>query len=178
MRRLRNRMDCHVNEPRYRHMHLWRARGFTLAEVMVALAVISVAVTIGITLYSAAATIGQNTRSAQAASTLAVEALAALRNHPHDYVWPALQTGEQVEIKARSGEQACSAPSVLPIEPRANRREAAFYTRCAWQAYARLPEEHAPYMELAIVIRWNAAGQARAFTLTTLAPRALAEGGA
>lgn len=153
-------------------------RGFTLLEIVVALAVMAVAVSILVALYQASSVFAAQNEETRKAVSLAEEHLTDILLNPAAYVWPALTPGKAMEIHSTAGEQRVEPPKSLPPDKTAGLRERSAYEIYAWRAFARLPEENAPYIELTVVIEWQSRGRNRDFALTTFAPKPSSGGAA
>lgn len=159
---------------------LRRRRGFTLFEILVAVAVLGVGITFFVSLFTSSKTLAQSCQNQTVAVSLAQEKLQEIVSNPAQYDWriESLAPGKQVEITVRQPANADSAtpakrqpitpPSLMPVEPSASRREEAFYDKFSWQAYMRLPQADAAYAELTVVIRWQEQGQDKVFALSSL----------
>ncbi len=169
--------------------------GFTLFEVLAALAVLGIATGIFASLFVASMNIGHLNQSSAMAASLAEEQLLIIRNHPQGFAWPdaatlalgafapvtALErpaTGP-AETKSSTVElSATTLPAMMPFDPSAYTRARNFYEQYTWQAFARLPEPDAGYLEVATVIRWQEKGKPQSITLTSAVARSVVEGGA
>ncbi len=153
-----------------------RQRGFTLVEVLAALAVISVAITVIITLFVASVTLAKTNRSRKVAAAFAQEQLELLQRQPGLFEWPTLDTpGQLMSVTATSGTATLSAPEAMPAVEAAAQREEAFYDAFTWEAFARLPRADAAHVELTVVVRWAPQTRGSAFILTSAMPRASVE---
>ena len=156
-----------------------RRRGFTLVEILVALAVMSVAVSVFLSLFTASLDLAQSNRNKTIAASLAEEQMAALLRAPNQYDWhlQKASSGELVEITAAAsnGENdgRFTPPGVLPVLPQASTREEILYAKFSWHAYCRLPRADANYLEVTVAVRWSEEGRARVVTLTSSASRML-----
>ena len=77
------------------------ARGFTLVEVVIALAVLTVATTILISMLGRGVALGEHSRHRTAAANIGDSILAEIQARPNAYVWPSFEdliSGELVEI--------------------------------------------------------------------------------
>ena len=175
-----------------------RTGGFTLIEILVALAVTSVAITIFVQCFSFSLALARSGRNENIAAALAEEHLQALLRSPERYDWHAdhAAPGQLVEVtmagevqqKAASGQppnpkqadviRPCMPPEVLPVNPRASSREEAMYRAFSWQAFQKVSGPDASHVEITVVVRWMDAGRSQLFALTSLAPRLLLTRGA
>jgi len=147
--------------------------GFTLIEILVALAVLGVATSLIVSLYARSVSLGQQDRSRRAAYTVVEARLADLSLNPTAYTWPdadALASGELVQIGATNGGSAL-VPTTLPPLADANRREKEFYGRFATSAYARGSDEFPQLLEVTVVVNWTQEGRTQTASLTTAMPR-------
>lgn len=142
--------------------------GFTLMEVVVSLAVIAVAATIGISLFADSYAVGNDVRDRRAAQRLAEEILSDMRRDPASFVWPAAT--DQLQPVTRKDDSAQSmAPSVGATYEAANRRVESQYNKFRWHAYVKAAPG-SKTAELTVVVSWIRGGRTRGFTLTSLAP--------
>ena len=153
-----------------------RQQGFTFIEILAALAVISIATTIVITLFTASVTLAKSNRSRAVAATLAQEQIDLLTRQPGQFDWPAFDRPGQLEpVVAKSGANTVQPPVALPTAEDAARREASFYDAFTWEAFATLPAEQAQYVELTVVVKWAPSGPGGSLVLTSAIPRANVE---
>ena len=157
--------------------------GFTLIEILVALAVLSVGVTIFVSLFSSSLALSQSSRNQTVAASLAEEQVQLLLHRPAQYDWhlETAKPGELVEVTVPNASERyhpCDPPSVLPVEPSASMREQNLYDGFTWQAFRKTPSADAGYMEVTVVVRWIEAGRPRLFALTSAVPRSLITGAA
>ncbi|MBM3290504.1 MAG: prepilin-type N-terminal cleavage/methylation domain-containing protein [Candidatus Hydrogenedentes bacterium] len=146
--------------------------GFTLMEVIVALAIIAVAATISVRMFGQSFTAGSDVRDRRAAFGHAEELLADMQRDPASFVWPAANDQLQPVAK-KDGHVKVAPPAVRATYPRANNAIVAQYDKFSWRAYVKLPAG-AKTCELTAVVSWVRGGKTRSVTLTALAPRAVA----
>ena len=130
--------------------------GFTLPELLTALAVLAMASTIGISMYTSSADIADIRRTRIIGMSLAQEQLTRLTNQPELFQWPTLDgaPGSMEEIVPRDdGGHKFQAPSVSTTTRRANMASANFYDQFSWQAYATLPSANAHYADVCVIVR-------------------------
>lgn len=159
------------------------ATGFTLIEVMVALAILSVAVTVLATTIVSGVELAKSNRSDRVAAAAAEAQMTRLLHWPDRVAWPTaeeLNSGEPVELLLveeidQIGPRPIEKPNVMATDRRAQRLEAGFYDRYSWEAYVRAPGPDAPYLELTVLIRWKERGQFDYFALTQAIARSRVE---
>lgn len=157
-----------------------RAAGFTLFEMLVALAVLGVATGAIAALFGASMTIAANNRDVRIATSVADECLHALIGHPERYRWtPDAQhlfdLFPVVPGSLTEGNADVTPPSAMPVEPAAAERTQNEYKRFRWEAYGRLPAENAGYYEVTVVVRWTNGGRSKLVALTSTVARSRVE---
>lgn len=157
--------------------------GFTLLELLTAIAIMSVGTFVIVSLFASSITLADINRSRKVAAALAEEQLASLTTKPEIYVWPdlrSLEPGDLAEVRLQGTEPGVpnpvTPPSALPPARAAQDREMNFYDGFSWQAFARLPSRDAGYVEVTVVVRWVCQGREDLITLTSSVPRAQVEG--
>ena len=153
--------------------------GFTLIEVLVALAVLGVATTIIVGLYASSVSLGQRDRSRRAAYTVAEDRLADLTLNPSACTWPdadALASGELVQIGVPGAGDASFLPATLPPVASVYADEKEFYGRFTASAYARGSVESPQLTEVTVVVNWIQDGRKQTASLTTAIPRPVTGG--
>lgn len=151
---------------------LGSSAGFTLIEVIVALAVIGVAATIGVSMFGQSYAAGTDVRDRRAAHKLAEEILAEMQRDPASFAWPA--PADQLQpVTKKDASTASARPAVRATYPAANNRIDAQYGMYAWRGYVKLPAD-LKTCELTVVVSWVRAGRLRSVTLTALAPLGVA----
>ena len=142
--------------------------GFTLMEVVVAVAILGVAISIFVSLYSGSLSLAETGKSRSIAVVLAEGQLNAILDNPDAFRW---ESGEgQVDIRLGTDDPAAgnafSAPGALPPEARARDWQVNTYEEFRWQAFAN-PAESAPYHEVTLVVRWTEGGRNEVIALTS-----------
>jgi len=156
-------------------------RGFSLLELLVALAVISVAGTVYVSFYSSSLGLAKTARNRAVAASLAEEHLSAILRHPEHFLWqkPAEPGVEQFPIALADDDPKAGnpveRPAAMPADEAADRNQAAVYDAFRWKAYGRLPSLTAAYYEVTGVIHWEEAGREQLLSLTSAVPRAAAD---
>jgi len=149
----------------------YRERAFTLLEIVVALAVMAVAVSIIVTLYQASAVFAAQARELRIATDLAQERLVDIKIHPSHYRCASLSADAPVEIEAADKTTSFDPPKSLPPNQAAGTRELNAYQMYSWRAFAKLPQADSNLVELTVVVSWQSLGRNRSFALTTYAPK-------
>jgi prepilin-type N-terminal cleavage/methylation domain-containing protein len=148
--------------------------GFTLIEVVVAIFVMGVAVSVGLSLYAASYSLARDSRLVRIAADLAAEQAQQIEANPGQFTWPALEPGEPrslLPVGAEEGPQPFAPPSALPPEERSGRKALTEFEGFTWQAYASRPEGADAFAEVTVVVHWTFEGKPKHFTLTTLVAR-------
>ena len=151
--------------------------GFTLLELMTALAVIGVAATVFLRLFSSSVSLAVASLSHEVAVHLAEEYLATIQSSPERFDWPDLEDTASGEIQSiiPIEESFPAPPESMPNLRRAYNRDRSFYRDFSWAAFAVLPEGDAQYVEVLVEISWTDEGYLRRFSLGSIVPRSLAE---
>ena len=147
-------------------------------EVLVALAIISVATWIIISLFTGSLKLEKNARSMRVAADLARARLADITARPEAYVWPAAdalgaEQGAPLTLKESASGDAFAQPAVLPAEPLAREREKRFYDKFSWEAYVKHPAAGRGYYEVIVVVGWQEASRPKQLVLTGSIPTAM-----
>lgn len=154
-----------------------RRAGFTLLEMLAALAVIGVATGVIIQLFTASLDLSANSRHQRVASSLAEEALHAIVANPAAYDWSGVTGPDLARVNLKAASEAATSalvpPSTLPVVPAAAARSRATYAGFTCEVYGRLLTPSAPYFEVTAVVRWTDNGRPHLIALTGAAPRAL-----
>lgn len=152
-----------------------RRNGFTLLEMLVALAVLAVATGVIAALFNASLSLSANSRHQRIAAALAEEQLCAVVQHPDRYSWPLAQAGSLELFEVRPAKAAAASPlqppSALPAVKSAAVRTNAEYGQFQCQVYGRLPAKTARHLEVTVVVRWTDEGREKAVALTSAIPR-------
>jgi prepilin-type N-terminal cleavage/methylation domain-containing protein len=159
---------------------LRRCEGFTLIEVVAALAVLSVATIIFLSMFVSSMELAQANRNRKAAADLAQDRINDLRINAHRYAWPSFDGSNAdllpVTLDAAAADTERKIPATMPVDQTSNRREKFFYEAFSWEALARLPKPDAAYIEATVLVRWRERGRSQVLALTTCLPRSAAGG--
>ena len=155
-----------------------RHAGFTLVEIIFALAVLAVAVLIAVTAFLGSASLFRLNGQTQVAAALAEEQLDALIHHPTAFTWPSLsgaERGARLEIvptgvEPVEGGYIITPPTTQAVGPSAVRTQRNYYDAFSWTAFASPPTTGEGYIEVTVVVRWMTDGREHLFALTSPVP--------
>ncbi len=158
--------------------------GFTLIEILVALGVIGVGITVLFKTYTSSLSLSSSNQKNIVASSIAEEYMNELRNHPELFVWPNYNDTPSAEgfhtIGRRNGTESIVAvvepPTAVGTSKRDFQRDKNLYGKYTWSSYARLNEESDDYVEVMVEVSWSDKNRDRKLSLTSLFPRKDAEG--
>lgn len=149
--------------------------GFTLMEMLVALAVLGVAVTVFISLFTSSIDISQTASNRGVAASIADARLTDIVAAPERYQWLQEPGAEETRFPIQlTGEDPAagnpvSPPSAMPPEPRAYETQSALYDRFRWEAFGKLAAGGA-YYEVTVVVRYHERGREQLLTMTSAVP--------
>ncbi len=150
-----------------------RSSGFTLIEVLVALAVVGVAVTVFFSLFSSSIRFAETSRNESIAASLAEEQLVAVCQNPSSFNWglKAAAPGQLVTVNASAAGSTAqfTAPALAAI----SESEKNLYEQFSYKIFAKVPSAEAAYVEVIVAVEWTEAGRNRVFTLTSTVARSL-----
>lgn len=157
--------------------------GFTLLEVLVALAVMGIAIQVFVSLFNHSVDIGATARYRSLAAHIAEDQLNAITRAPEQFRWevPAMNADVLFPVRLAEDDPPAGNPVPLPLamppEESAYRREEQTLGRFRWQAFARLPSANAAYYEVTVAVRWKDAARDQVVTMTAAVPRVAVPGG-
>lgn len=155
------------------------AAGFTLLELITALAVISVALAISVSLFGNNLQRSKELRNNRVAAEIAETQLSVLCAHPGEYVWSFDETGEDGLFPILPNENSTLAasgallPDTILATKKAQDKTATLHRFFYWQAWGRIPSETADYLEVTLSVHWRLSGRPRMLALTSCVPRSL-----
>lgn len=161
-----------------------RSRGFTLIEILVALGVIGVGITVLFKTYTSSLALSSANQKNIVASSVAEEYMNELRTHPELFIWPNYNDAASEEgfqsIGRKNGTQSTIAVVAPPTAVGTNKndfqRDKNLYRKYAWAAYARQNADSDDYVEVMVEVGWSDKGRDRKLCITSLFPRKDAEG--
>lgn len=153
------------------------ARGFTLVELIVALTVVSAAMSVLISMFGSGMDLAAETRNRSVAAELAEMQLALINASPHLFLWriEAQDATGLFPISAgtddpKSG-NLVQAPEVRMASRRAQERNDAFYHQFRWKAWGHLAYPESQAYEVTVSIHWRNHGRLRTLAITSSVPR-------
>lgn len=158
------------------HRRIVRA-GFTLVEVIVALTIISVALSVFIALFISAVRLAAESRDNTIASEVAEAYLSMLSTHPDAFHWQMDTCNEHglFEITCEPNSPLSSSMSLQPTTVLATRnaqeRIISLYNKFHCKAWGRLSSPDAASYEITVSVSWFTQGRQRLFALTSSIPR-------
>ncbi|MBX7255383.1 MAG: type II secretion system GspH family protein [Candidatus Hydrogenedentes bacterium] len=163
-----------------------RDAGYTLMEVIVALAVLSAATYLIVGAFTGSVQLGERSITSTVAAEFAEEQLAELQRNPGAFNWPdetAIAGGTFGKITPKNADAAATVntatpPETLPSVERLKKREQNVYERLSWEAYARLPKPDSLVYEVSVKVKWTLGGREQLVVLTTAMPKHPAGSGA
>lgn len=165
------------------HQHKRRGRsGFTLLEMLAALVVMGVAVSIFFQLFVGAVSLKESNTKAQTAARVAEKKLTEIRSNPTGYEWPRYEEAEPGKLLPLfpKGELThvtqAGQPAEKPTDKRSSERTSAHYKNMTAETYTSVPSADANHAHVVVVVVWNVEGREETFSLTTAVPRSLTEG--
>ncbi len=156
--------------------------GFTLLEVLVALAVMGIAIQVYVSLFNNSVDLGSTAQHRSLAARFAEDQLNAILRAPDQFRWevPALGADAVFPVKLAEDDPPAgnpiAHPLAMPPEETAFRREAQTLDKFRWQAFARLPGPNAAYYEITVAVRWKDAARDQVVTMTSAVPRVAVPG--
>lgn len=152
-------------------------------EMLVALAVLGVAVTVFISLYTSSLDLSRVAQNREVAASIADARLTEIVAAPANYKWMQGDAGEETRFPIQlTGEDPeagnpVAAPAAMPPEPRAFNAQQALYEKFRWEAFGRLAKGGA-YYEVTVVVRYRERGREQLVTISSAVPAAAVPGGA
>ena len=160
-----------------KHKHLALRTGFTLVELIVALTVVSVALSALIAMFNAGLGLARESRNRMIAAEIAEFQLNAISVTPNMFLWHREMPGETGLFPITLGYDDPPAGNITPTPDvrlasrGAQERNETLYKQFRWQAWGRLPAPDAQSYEITVSVRWRERGRQRTVALTSSIPR-------
>lgn len=158
-----------------------RRQGFTLVELIVSLAVISVATTILLQLYMASTDLGYLAQNRDIAASIAEGHVSQLVADPGGYVWDHANPDADGLFRIRRNADDPRAgmktpmPEVLIPDDTSFEHQKAVYDKFRWSAFGRVPSPSSAYVEVTVDVQWTQKGKIEHVALTSVIPRSKVE---
>jgi len=159
---------------------LWlkRTRGFTLIELIVALAVVSIAITALVQMFTLSLNLAQTSQNALLASNLANEKLNYLKNCPEKFIWKISEANDKEgvfpiltsEDEAKAGNVA-DIPIIAPPDWASFRNYKNISQKFRWKAFGKLLPEDNSYYEIVVTVIYKEFGRTKYYTINSIIPR-------
>lgn len=157
-------------------------RGFTLLEMLTALVVMGIAVSLFFQLFIGAVNLKDSSSKSQSATRVAEKRITEVRANPDAFEWPRYEEAEpgallplypvgQSTHVSRAGQ-----PIEQPTDRRASNRTATHYNDLTTEVYTSLPSADANHALIVVVVAWTVDGREETYSLTTTIPRSATEG--
>jgi prepilin-type N-terminal cleavage/methylation domain-containing protein len=154
--------------------------GFTLIEVLIALAVMGVATTLFISMYTASLSLSRASTHYEVASQIAEEYMVELQVNPQRFAWPnfdgEVNTFQAISLEDNSPLLRVAPPTAMPIPKKAYDRETNLYSEFMWHAKAKIYAEDSNFVEVQVTVTWPSGSKRQYFYLTSTVPRSVGEG--
>ncbi len=163
------------------HEHQALRHGFTLVELIVALTVVSVALSALIAMFNAGLGLARESRNRMIAAEIAEFQLHAIGVTPDMFLWHREAPGETGLFPVTLGYDDPTAGNITPTPDvrlaarGAQERNETLYRQFRWQAWGRLPSLDAQSYEITVAVRWRERGRRRTVALTSSIPRHLVD---
>ena len=151
--------------------------GFTLVELITALAVMSVALAISVSLFGNNIQLSTELRNNRVAAEIAETQLSLLYSHPSQYHWAFDNPGEDglFLITPLSDSQLVQSGILLPdtvlATKRAQEKSSVLHRSFRWMAWGRVPSETSDYIEITLSVHWRLSGRPKMLALTSRMPK-------
>ena len=151
--------------------------GFTLLELLVAIAVMSVAIWVFLSFYSSAQDMNRTAVERATAVHIAEEQLQALVRNPSAFHWniPEQAAGEVFSIGLTEADPPAgnpvAVPAAMPVSRTAYQRQLNFHDKFRWAAFGRLPEPDATHFEVTVLVQWTLNGRMESVALSSSVAR-------
>lgn len=154
------------------------SKGFTLIELIVALAVVSIAVTGLVQMFTLSLNLAQTSQNAILASNIAYEKLNYLKSCPEKFVWKISESAKTETIfpiltseeEAKAG-NVLEPPIVAPPDWASFRKYKNISQKFRWKAFGKSLGENKDYYEVVVTVMYKEFGRTRYYTANSIIPR-------
>ncbi len=156
-----------------------RRAGFTLVEVLAALAILSSATYIMVSMFQASRGMARENALRSIAGSVAREHLVSVTQQPEMLAWPDLRPGVLQEVMASEAASpdvlGVPIPSTMPSVRSANRVQQNLYDAFSTNTYVLLPSANATFVEVISKAEYQHKGRTYAVAMTSALPRETVE---
>jgi len=155
---------------------LSKGEGFTLVELIMALTVVSVALTGLIAMFGMSLETADESRQKTFAADIATTELAGIQAVPESFIWEYDKVDEQGLFPILLGADDPKAgnltapPDVKLVNRNIHARNELMYRKFRWKAWGRLPSPDAKAYEVTVDVHWENRGRERSLALTSSIP--------
>jgi prepilin-type N-terminal cleavage/methylation domain-containing protein len=157
--------------------------GFTLLEVLVALGIAGIAVSILVTAFGGSYTLFRMNDHRTIALSQAQLQLSTMLREPALFAWPkldALNAGAKAPVTlkaAAEGKEQRFAPPTLKTRIRHDRDDIDnLFRELSWEAFVEQKNPSDAHVALTVVLHWSDGGNMQSLLLTTAVPKSVLEG--
>ncbi len=151
---------------------------FTLIELIVALAVLSIAITVVVQMFSMSVDMARNAQNAILAHMVAEEKLGVLINHPENFIWKIPQDykfGDFFRVLSSSDEPETGNKvedfSLLPPDWGQYQKYKNALSTFRWKVLGKLPSPDSDVFEVSVVVSYKELGRTKYYVLTSYVPK-------
>ena len=154
------------------------AKGFTLIEIIVALAVLSVAITGLVQMFSLSLNLSQTSQNVILASSIAHDKLNYVLNCPDKFVFKIygnLKPGEVFSILTSIDEpkagNTIETPMIAPPDWASFRKYKNVSQKFHWKAFGKIPDNNPDCYEIIVAVIYNERGKTKYYMENSVIPR-------
>ncbi|HOK08691.1 MAG TPA: prepilin-type N-terminal cleavage/methylation domain-containing protein [Candidatus Hydrogenedens sp.] len=152
--------------------------GFSLIELIVALAVVSVAVTGLVQMFSISLNLSQRSQNIILANSIAQDKLYYLINNPQCFLWKISEAGKEggyfpiltSNEEPKSGNPV-EEPKITPPDWASFRKYKNANQKFRWKAYGKISNSNENCYEVIVIVIYKEGGRTRYYTETSIVPR-------
>jgi len=153
------------------------SKGFTLIELIVALAVLSIAVTGLVQMFSLSLNLAQTSQNAILAGNIAYDKLDYLRNCPEKFIWKVSDSVNPEDFfsiltsedEAKAG-NVLEVPITVPPDWASFRKYKDVSQKFRWKAFGKLVSNGKDYYEVVVIVIYKEFGRIKYYTANSIIP--------
>ncbi len=155
-----------------------QSKGFTLIELIVALAVVSIAITVLVQLFTASLNLVQSSQNAVLASNIAFEKLNFIKSCPEKFIWKVSESANSEgvfpiltsEDEPKTGNPV-EVPVIAPPDWASFRKYKNVSQKFRWKAFGKPLAEDKENYEVIVTVIYRESGRIKSFISNTVIPR-------